>query len=422
MQQLAILQESGQTAKSSSSGKKGKTGSNSKTGKNKSQFTEILAQLASTPQLANNSRIKQSGSFQSDTAVNKVGTTTGKTGSTAAPGKDAKSVADATERSLAWVTTKTAMPSKQSNDYKAGREENSGGDLNQLAKTANMLSSREKTNKADETGPVSNTAKESGETVCVQVPEASNQSINPSEIKIADLMGKNGLKALENKSVQATDSKSGNSPEVSANLAKANFDAVSPGEGTRQRDQDTGSEAGKKQNRVTPMELSLNTVENGLVKTEGVETNGLMAAPKTVMSQSQTDYLVNKMVQQVNVAPGSLEVSLKPEYLGKVSILVKSLEGVVTVNVIAHNTEAMHLLNSNLHNIKNSLEQQGINVQQMDVNLANQGRQENHSESGYREQMQAALQPEKSDLDMEYTKYSTGGPISSGPYEINLLA
>lgn len=161
--------------------------------------------------------------------------------------------------------------------------------------------------------------------------------------------------------------------------------------------------------------------ENRVVEFKVDQSTGLNIE-KPMLNKSQADLLVSKMIEQIKVAPSSLEISLKPEYLGKVNILVQSIEGIISVNVIAQNTDALNLLNASLHNIKDDLIQQGINVQQLDVSLANQEEQNNQGGSGYREQMQAMQLSEESKLMTEYADYPGGNQSSSVSYEINILA
>ncbi len=105
---------------------------------------------------------------------------------------------------------------------------------------------------------------------------------------------------------------------------------------------------------------------------------------KAVLSKSQLDSIVSNMIQQIKAGPSSLELSLKPEYLGKINIMVELNESMISIKVVAQSGEAANLLNSNLLNIKENLEQQGVKIQQMEVDLANQEKQDN--QKGGREQ------------------------------------
>ena len=138
---------------------------------------------------------------------------------------------------------------------------------------------------------------------------------------------------------------------------------------------------------------------------------------KTMSSQSQTDLIVTKMIDQIKTGPGSLEVSLKPEYLGKLNILFQSNEGSILIKVVAQNVDAVNLLNSSLQNIKENLEQQGIKVQQIEVNLANQekhGNQTGYSRDGTKHQ--------NSFGKPKFSNYEPRETISLLPYKLNILA
>lgn len=95
------------------------------------------------------------------------------------------------------------------------------------------------------------------------------------------------------------------------------------------------------------------------------------------------DVLLDRMIQQVKSAPSSLEVQLKPEILGNVNIRVESREGAITISIAAQNTDTAGLLSNNLASMRSYLEQQGVNLQQMEVN---QGYGENRGQSAHQQE------------------------------------
>ena len=133
-----------------------------------------------------------------------------------------------------------------------------------------------------------------------------------------------------------------------------------------------GKEAKKVVNQEKPVDPTVFLSTNQEVSRE-VHNSTEVQVEKNGMSKNQADWLVNKLVQQIKVAPSSLEISLKPEYMGKINILVQNSKGGLTVSMITHNSEALNVLQSNLQTIKDGLDQQGVNVQQLEINLANQG-------------------------------------------------
>jgi flagellar hook-length control protein FliK len=171
--------------------------------------------------------------------------------------------------------------------------------------------------------------------------------------------------------------------------------------------------------KINLSDNSISIEKTGVMKFNAAETTG-SNLEKATLSKSQIDLIVSKMIQQIKIAPCSLEVSLKPEYLGKVNILLQSKDGLISVNFIAQNGEAMDLLNSNLKGIKDNLDQQGIKLQQMDVSLANQEKQDNQAGSRYRDgtrQRQSLVE-----IPQKHGYIESSEQISLLPYKLNLLA
>jgi flagellar hook-length control protein FliK len=255
--------------------------------------------------------------------------------------------------------------------------------------------------------------------------ENSANSAN-SEFKLDDFMAGNNNSHAEKtasrpnqKELQKTDTK----PNLINSVTTTSDIAINSGKNGK-----VEKASGKNVAEVETPALKTEVVDNHnvfakseVIVADSAETSGANPG-KTILSKSQTDLIVSKMIEQIKVAPSRLEVSLKPEYLGKINILVTSNEGKISVNIIAQNGEVMSLLNSSLQTIRNNIEQQGIRLDQMDVNLANQEKQDNQSGSRYREPTQATPLFEKSNLTTEYPNHIAVEQRSLRSYEVNLLA
>lgn len=429
MQKSAIVKGSAQTAPSSRTGGKGKAAGNIfKTAKPKTQFTEILGQLASSMQPmqpVNAGLIKPSGNAAADTTgLNRVKASPAHADGVALKGKMSGAAAGQIESGSTRITHQPAQHAEKANAAETAGAGATQAFTHQLANSNHLPPAREKTSGTGKSDRLSTTARGSGEMRPAVLPAEVSQSSNSGEIKVADLMSRSRVKSPAHGSDRAVGPKPDLATEAFSAEKSGRSDslAVKPGETTRSPSLESGSEATGKQTPVNKVEISLNAGGNGLVKTEAAAEPNVMNAGKTMLSQSQTDYLVSKMIQQINVAPSSLEVSLKPEYLGKVSILIHALEGAVAVNVIAHNAEAANLLNSNLHHIRNNLEQQGINVQQMEVNLAFQEKQDHHQGGGYKGERRIVQETASLDTGMDYGSIPYPEQGSTSSYQLNLLA
>ncbi len=154
---------------------------------------------------------------------------------------------------------------------------------------------------------------------------------------------------------------------------------------------------------------------------ETAATQTIMTGPdRTGLSQTQIDALMDKMVHLVKSAPASLEVQLKPEYLGNVNILVESRDGAVTIMIAAQNNDTASMLNSNLASMRNYLEQQGINLQQMEVNQGyreNRDQSANQQERGRRPEGDNQVAPD--DMKISGNQYASSRKNRPG---LNILA
>jgi len=147
---------------------------------------------------------------------------------------------------------------------------------------------------------------------------------------------------------------------------------------------------------------------------------------KTILPRSQVGHMTRQMITKIKAGisgnkQSSLEISLKPEYLGKVKIQLHSTDGMVSIRVIADNGETANLLNSNLQYIRDNIEQQGIKLQHLGVGLENHQEQGSYSGNDGREsnQKNAFL---ASNLDDQYEIIEKKEPYSLLSHSLNLLA
>jgi len=95
------------------------------------------------------------------------------------------------------------------------------------------------------------------------------------------------------------------------------------------------------------------------------------------VKQITTEQIINQIVDNIkaNVKEGLSTVSmqLNPEHLGKLNLLLTSKEGTLTANFIVENQQVKESIEVNLAQLKDSLEKQGIDVDNIEVTVANNG-------------------------------------------------
>ena len=90
-----------------------------------------------------------------------------------------------------------------------------------------------------------------------------------------------------------------------------------------------------------------------------------------------------KSIKMLNDGANQVEIKLNPEHLGKVKIELSVENGNATAKFISENENARQLIESNLNQLKSSLEEQGIKIASFEVSV----NQENTSRH-FQEQLQ----------------------------------
>lgn len=147
------------------------------------------------------------------------------------------------------------------------------------------------------------------------------------------------------------------------------------------------------------------------VKTAG--TQGMLAS-------STLDIIVSSIAGQVKNGISALQVRLKPESLGQIELQLQMNDGLVSIRIIARSVETLALINSNLPYIQESLERQGVRLDNMIAGPGDQEKQgKQETGSGYREENRTPVFRESS----EYHDGSAGREQSYlQPGILNILA
>lgn len=81
------------------------------------------------------------------------------------------------------------------------------------------------------------------------------------------------------------------------------------------------------------------------------------------------DQVVQKAELTVKANSSEMKIQLEPEFLGKLTIKIALEDGLLTARFTTENHQVKHLLESNLVNLRQSLEAQGIKVEKTEVNV-----------------------------------------------------
>ena len=102
--------------------------------------------------------------------------------------------------------------------------------------------------------------------------------------------------------------------------------------------------------------------------------------------------IANQIINQIRVVvrqdQTSMELQLNPENLGKVNLSVRSKEGVMTAQFVVQNELTKEAIESQMYTLKDTLEQQGIKVETIEVTVAHYAFEQNNQADSQREPRQ----------------------------------
>ncbi|MCM1307764.1 MAG: flagellar hook-length control protein FliK [Butyrivibrio sp.] len=144
-------------------------------------------------------------------------------------------------------------------------------------------------------------------------------------------------------------------------------------------DAKNASEDGRDKRQSNQEQRNENSFADGLVqnltraaaeRTEGIQN---FAESYTVNAADVIHQIIEAVRVNVNSATSSMELQLNPENLGKINLNVVTKNGMVTATITAQNEAVKGIIESQLVQLKESLNNQGLKVQSVEVAVANHG-------------------------------------------------
>ncbi|MDE6182311.1 MAG: flagellar hook-length control protein FliK, partial [Eubacteriales bacterium] len=83
--------------------------------------------------------------------------------------------------------------------------------------------------------------------------------------------------------------------------------------------------------------------------------------------------ILEKMKTSVKADMTEVKILLRPEHLGEVSLKIATHNGFVTAQFTAENQKVKEIIESNFNQLKDMLNEQGINVGALEVNISDKG-------------------------------------------------
>lgn len=106
-------------------------------------------------------------------------------------------------------------------------------------------------------------------------------------------------------------------------------------------------------------------------------------AVKSTFSMPQTikpGELLNQVVEQAKVVIGQdkteMVIHLKPDHLGKLELKVVTEQGIVAAKFVAENQQVKEIIETNMQQLKDSLQKQGINIEGVSVQVGQEKKEQ----------------------------------------------
>ena len=135
---------------------------------------------------------------------------------------------------------------------------------------------------------------------------------------------------------------------------------------------------------ATTSSVSSASLQSAALHSEINSTRGAPGMERAVLEQVMQAVENSSLATDKNKS--MLSISLRPEYLGELKLVISVEKGIVNAHFLAQNQLTANLIDSQLPELKQSLSQQGISWQQVTVSLDNGGSGAQSQEGMYQSQ------------------------------------
>jgi flagellar hook-length control protein FliK len=182
------------------------------------------------------------------------------------------------------------------------------------------------------------------------------------------------VKVLNTKDEDINSTKGNEDKNIQVEVIKVN-DAKESSSGTQS---DLSKNDNQELKADEQFEVFLNNLSNASSSTQ-VKFDG------NLVQVTEIREIANQIIERIRVTirpeQSSMELQLNPENLGKVNLSVQSKNGVMTAQFIVQNEISKEAIESQLQTLKDTLNQQGIKVEAIEVTVATYTSQQNNKEN-----------------------------------------
>jgi flagellar hook-length control protein FliK len=205
----------------------------------------------------------------------------------------------------------------------------------------------------------------------------SNMTVNVEQQKTAD--AQIPTEAVENILTPLTD-KVEKTTNVDTNLVNGEQGAATTATATNSQIETLV------QNALDPLQIVAPVAPTTIITAEGdiaVTTQGITGAAKAVAKVAQAtvpatpaeivEQIQGKIKTDIRGVATEIKMLLKPEALGEITLKILTQNGIISAQFTAENQRIKEIIETHLNDLKESLQQQGIEVSELSVNVSSEG-------------------------------------------------
>lgn len=215
----------------------------------------------------------------------------------------------------------------------------------------------------------------SSDDVQAQTEDVSVDNDNPSVVQteVVETNVKKDNTSLHNKNV-FNDNADVEEVKVDTTAVQGTQEAMQENSGFNQQ----GFQSGNQNMNFESSENNINT--NGITGTtlENLDKTFSQVISKTTSTRNvNTAEVINQIVEKFKAGiigenVSEIKITLKPEYLGDVSLRVVSENGIVSAQFTAENQRVKEIIEANFNNLKDMLDEQGVQVSALSVSVGSE--------------------------------------------------
>lgn len=220
------------------------------------------------------------------------------------------------------------------------------------------------------------------------IPEKAQKEVQTAEKPVDKVVA-------ESLPVEEVVAEPGNKEVAEAETSSTNikFHVEKEGQASNETGNKSNNGAGKEANSGVNQNTSLEQLLGNITGASGKSSDNFI---EQLAAARQTRVIVNQIVEEIKVtvkpSASSMELQLNPASLGKVHLSVAAKDGILTAQFLVQNAAAKEAIESQIQNLKDTLSNQGLKVEavEVEVNVSNfLFNESNQAEGDTKEQKQS---------------------------------